>query len=100
MMSAFECVRELLERIAAGVGVDTSVELEADAEGISTEFVSEDLGLVIGHHRGDEAHPFCSTQDLTVPPLDPREGCGKLDCCRRGITPVRGDPDPALPMKA
>ena len=26
MMSAFECVRELLERIAAGVGVDTSVE--------------------------------------------------------------------------
>jgi hypothetical protein len=57
MMSASECVREPLERIAAGVGVDTRVELKED-EGITAEFVSEDLGPVIGHHGGHEAHPF------------------------------------------
>lgn len=48
--SASECVRELLERIAAGVGMDARVELEEDAEGVSAEFVGEDLGLLIGHH--------------------------------------------------
>jgi hypothetical protein len=32
MMSASDYVRELLERIAAGVGVDATVELEEDAE--------------------------------------------------------------------
>jgi spoIIIJ-associated protein len=48
--SASECVRELLERIAAGVGVDASVELREDADGVTAEFVGEDLGLLIGHH--------------------------------------------------
>ena len=33
MMSASDCLRELLERIAAGVGVDAGVELHEDAEG-------------------------------------------------------------------
>jgi hypothetical protein len=32
MVSASGCARELLERIAAGVGVDAGVELEEDAE--------------------------------------------------------------------
>jgi len=35
MMSASECVRELLEPIAAGVGVDARGELEEDADRIS-----------------------------------------------------------------
>jgi hypothetical protein len=35
MMSASECVRELLEPIAAGVGLDAGVELRQDAEGLS-----------------------------------------------------------------
>jgi spoIIIJ-associated protein len=43
-------VRELLERIAAGIGVDASVELEEDADGVTAEFVGDDLGLLIGHH--------------------------------------------------
>ncbi len=44
MMSASEC-GGLLERIAAGVGVDAWVELKECAG-----FVAEDLGLVISHH--------------------------------------------------
>jgi hypothetical protein len=36
-------VRELLERIPAGVGLDARVEREEDAEGASAEFVGEDL---------------------------------------------------------
>ena len=32
MMSASECVQDLLQQIAAGVGVDTRVELQDDAE--------------------------------------------------------------------
>jgi spoIIIJ-associated protein len=50
MTSASECVRELLEHIATGVGVEATVEVQEDAEGISAEFVGDDLGLVIGHH--------------------------------------------------
>jgi hypothetical protein len=55
MMSASECVRELLARIAAGVRVDERVKLKEDAEGVTAEFVGEDLGQVIGHHGGHEA---------------------------------------------
>jgi spoIIIJ-associated protein len=50
VMSPSECVRELLERIATGVGVEATVELEEDADGVSAEFIGDDLGLLIGHH--------------------------------------------------
>jgi spoIIIJ-associated protein len=48
--SAAACVQEVLERIASGVGVEASVRLNEDSEGITAEFVGEDLGLLIGHH--------------------------------------------------
>ncbi len=47
---ASECVKEVLEQIAAGVGVDATVRLSEDPDGITAEFVGEDLGLLIGHH--------------------------------------------------
>jgi spoIIIJ-associated protein len=50
MSEATERVHELLERIASEVGVDTTVEVHEDPEGISAEFVGDDLGLLIGHH--------------------------------------------------
>ena len=49
-LSAPECVRELLERIATGIGIDARVELREDADGVTAEFVGQDLGLLIGHH--------------------------------------------------
>lgn len=48
--SASDCVRELLERVAEGIGVDARVELQETADGIAAEFVGDDLGLLIGHH--------------------------------------------------
>jgi spoIIIJ-associated protein len=48
--SAGECVRELLERIAAGIGIDANVQITEDADGVTAEFVGEELGLLIGHH--------------------------------------------------
>ena len=48
--SAPDCVKEVLEQIATGIGIDASVELSQDAEGITAEFVGDDLGLLIGHH--------------------------------------------------
>jgi spoIIIJ-associated protein len=50
MVSASQCVRELLERIAVGVGVEANVEVREDADGVTAEFVGQDLGLLIGHH--------------------------------------------------
>src|SRR5437764_1170322 len=43
-------VRELLERIASDAGVDAEVRVHEDDEGVTGEFVGEDLGLLIGHH--------------------------------------------------
>jgi spoIIIJ-associated protein len=43
-------VRELLERLATEAGVDASVRVDEDPEGITGEFVGDDLGLLIGHH--------------------------------------------------
>ena len=43
-------VRELLERIAAETGIDASVEVSEDEEGVSAAYVGDDLGLLIGHH--------------------------------------------------
>jgi spoIIIJ-associated protein len=48
--SASECVKEVLEQIATGIGVEATVSLTEDGEGVTAEFVGEDLGLLIGHH--------------------------------------------------
>jgi spoIIIJ-associated protein len=43
-------VKEILERIAVAVGVQASVEVHGDSEGLTGEYVGDDLGLLIGHH--------------------------------------------------
>jgi spoIIIJ-associated protein len=48
--SAAAYVQEVLERIASGIGVEASVSLSEDNQGITAEFVGDDLGLLIGHH--------------------------------------------------
>ena len=50
MTDAASRVQELLERIATGSGVDAEVRVHEDEEGVTGEFVGEDLGLLIGHH--------------------------------------------------
>jgi spoIIIJ-associated protein len=50
MSEATTRVQELLERIASAAGVDADVQVHEDGEGISAEFLGEDLGLLIGHH--------------------------------------------------
>jgi spoIIIJ-associated protein len=49
-VNASECIRELLEQVADGIGVDARVEVREDADGVNAEFVGQDLGLLIGHH--------------------------------------------------
>jgi spoIIIJ-associated protein len=39
-----------LERIADAAGVDARVEVHEDDDGVTADFVGEDLGLLIGHH--------------------------------------------------
>jgi len=96
MTSTSECVRELIERIAAGSGVDARVRLEEDAEGVSAKYVHEDLELVIGH-QATTTTPFCSTQEIAVRPLDSPARRGDSTAARRRITRVRADPD--LPLQ-
>jgi spoIIIJ-associated protein len=43
-------VRGLLERIADDAGVQADVRIHEDEEGVSAEYVGDDLGLLIGHH--------------------------------------------------
>jgi spoIIIJ-associated protein len=43
-------VRALLEQIATGIGVEATIEVSEDEDGVTAEFIGEDLGLVIGHH--------------------------------------------------
>lgn len=43
-------VRELMERIADAAGVDADVEINVDTDGLTAEYVGEDLALLIGHH--------------------------------------------------
>jgi spoIIIJ-associated protein len=45
-----ECVQEVLARIATGIGVEADIRLSEDEEGMTAEFIGEDLGLLIGHH--------------------------------------------------
>jgi spoIIIJ-associated protein len=39
-----------LERLASEIGVDATVEVDEDPDGLTGRFVGDDLGLVIGHH--------------------------------------------------
>jgi spoIIIJ-associated protein len=48
--TAASAVRELLERVASGIGIEASVRVEQDADGVTAEFMGDDLGLLIGHH--------------------------------------------------
>jgi spoIIIJ-associated protein len=43
-------VRDLLERIAEAAGVEVSVRIREDEEGVAAEYVGDDLALLIGHH--------------------------------------------------
>jgi spoIIIJ-associated protein len=43
-------VRELMERIADTAGVDAAVEIHQHEDGLTAEYVGDDLGLLIGHH--------------------------------------------------
>jgi spoIIIJ-associated protein len=47
---AVACVQELLERVAAGVGVEAAVRVQEVTDGVEAEFLGDDLGLLIGHH--------------------------------------------------
>ena len=47
---AASCVRDLLEHVASGVGVDAEVRVSEGDEGVEAEFVGDELGLLIGHH--------------------------------------------------
>jgi spoIIIJ-associated protein len=50
MSDAVDRVRELMERVAGQAGIEASVAVREDPEGIVAEFDGEDLGLLIGHH--------------------------------------------------
>src|ERR1700749_1997963 len=50
MTDAASRVQELLERIGTDSRVDAGVRVHEDDEGVTGEFVGEDLGLLIGHH--------------------------------------------------
>ena len=43
-------VRELMERIVSDFGVEATIDVREDEEGVTAEFHGDDLGLVIGHH--------------------------------------------------
>jgi spoIIIJ-associated protein len=43
-------VRELLEQIAAGIGVDARVEVHELDDVVTAEFVGDEVGLLIGRH--------------------------------------------------
>ncbi len=50
MSEAATRVEELLERIASDAGIDATVTVREDHDGVVGEFVGDDLGLLIGHH--------------------------------------------------
>src|ERR1700737_1136593 len=50
MSDAAACVRDLLEEVARGVGIEASVRVSEDPDAVTAEFVGDDLGLLIGHH--------------------------------------------------
>ena len=48
--AASQRVRDLMEKLVDEFGVDATVEVIEDDDGVTAEFHGEDLGLVIGHH--------------------------------------------------
>jgi spoIIIJ-associated protein len=44
------CVRELLEQVTRGIGVDADVRVSEEDGVITGELIGADLGLLIGHH--------------------------------------------------
>src|SRR4051794_37879980 len=50
MSEAADRVRDLLERIVSDAGIDATVQVQEDPDGIAAEYLGEDLGLLIGHH--------------------------------------------------
>jgi spoIIIJ-associated protein len=50
VQAATERVRELMERIAAAAGVQATVEVREDTDGLTAEYVGDDDALLIGHH--------------------------------------------------
>src|SRR5260370_42513033 len=50
MSPAATVVRELLEEIARGVGVDAEVRVSEDEDAVTGGLVGDDVGLLIGHH--------------------------------------------------
>jgi predicted RNA-binding protein Jag len=43
-------VREMMERIARAAGVEATVEVREQEDGLHAEYIGDDLGLLIGHH--------------------------------------------------
>ena len=43
-------VQDVLQRIADAAGVEATVEVREDSDGVTAEYIGEDLGLLIGHH--------------------------------------------------
>ena len=50
MTEAAQRVHELLDRLVVEFGVEATIDVREDDEGVTAEFHGEDLGLVIGHH--------------------------------------------------
>jgi spoIIIJ-associated protein len=50
MSEAAEALREILERIGGGIGMDAEVRIHQNGDTLVGEFVGDDLGLLIGHH--------------------------------------------------
>jgi len=43
-------VQDLMERIASAAGVEATVDVRAEEDGLHAEYVGDELGLLIGHH--------------------------------------------------
>jgi spoIIIJ-associated protein len=48
--AAGDRVREMMEMIADTAGVEADVEIHIDEEGLTAEYVGDDLAVLIGHH--------------------------------------------------
>ena len=48
--SASACVKEVLEQVASGIGIEATVEVSEADDAVTGEFLGDDLGLLIGHH--------------------------------------------------
>lgn len=42
-------VQDLMERLVSAIGVEATVEVQENEEGVSARFIGDDLGLLIGH---------------------------------------------------